>query len=118
MALWPSPDRSSACGLHTCVGMPGETGESIMVLCKSRGRLGLAVPSIALLLLLTFAGLGNASAATTHYISKSTGSDSNNGTAKTSPWAHLPGMPSCTANCASYTPGAGDQFILMGGDTW
>jgi hypothetical protein len=89
-----------------------------MVLCKSRGRLGLAVPSIALLLLLTFAGVGNASAATTHYISKSTGSDSNNGTAKTSPWAHLPGMPSCSANCASYTPGAGDQFILMGGDTW
>lgn len=89
-----------------------------MALCKTRGRLGSAVPSIALLLLLTFAGLGNASAATTHYISKSTGSDSNSGTAKTSAWAHLPGMPSCTANCASYTPGAGDQFILMGGDTW
>lgn len=88
-----------------------------MVLWKTRG-LGLAFPSIALILMVTFVGLGNASAATTHYISKSTGSDSSNGTDKTSPWAHLPGMPSCTANCASYTPSAGDQFILKGGDTW
>jgi hypothetical protein len=59
--------------------------------------------------------------ATTYYISKTLGSDSNTSTQaqdKTTPWEHLPGMPSCTANCASYTPVAGDQFILRGGDTW
>lgn len=57
-------------------------------------------------------------AQTTHYISKSLGSDSNNGTSKSTPWGHLPGMPSCTGNCAAYSPVAGDQFILYGGDTW
>lgn len=57
----------------------------------------------------------------TFYISKSTGSDTNTSAqaqAKSTPWAHLPGMPSCTSNCASYTPVAGDRFILMGCDTW
>jgi hypothetical protein len=57
-------------------------------------------------------------AATIHYISKSAGSDANNGTSKTTPWAHLPGMRSCTGNCASYSPQAGDSFILKGGDSW
>ena len=57
-------------------------------------------------------------AATVHYISKSLGSDTNAGTSKSAPWAHLPGMPSCTGNCASYTPAPGDSFILYGGDTW
>lgn len=52
------------------------------------------------------------------YVSKSTGSDSNSGTSESSPWAHLPGMPSCTGNCASLTPAAGEGFILKGGDTW
>lgn len=57
----------------------------------------------------------------TYYISKSLGSDSNSATqaqSKSTPWAHLPGMPSCASNCASYTPVAGDHFILYGGDTW
>ena len=54
----------------------------------------------------------------THFISKSLGSDANAGTTKAAPWAHLPGMPSCASNCASYIPVAGDQFILRGGDTW
>jgi hypothetical protein len=54
----------------------------------------------------------------THYISKSLGSDSNAGTAKAAPWAHLPGMPTCSSNCNSYNPVPGDQFILYGGDTW
>jgi hypothetical protein len=60
----------------------------------------------------------SASAATTYYISKSLGSDSNSGTSKAAPWAHLPGMPSCTGKCASYSPSPGDQFLLYGGDTW
>ena len=57
-------------------------------------------------------------AATTYYISKSAGADTNSGTSKTTPWAHLPGMAGCTGNCASHIPKAGDQFILLGGDTW
>lgn len=57
----------------------------------------------------------------TYYISQSTGSDSNTSTqaqSKSTPWAHLPGMINCAANCASYSPVAGDRFILKGGDTW
>jgi hypothetical protein len=52
------------------------------------------------------------------YVSKSTGSDTNNGTSESTPWAHLPGMPSCTGNCASTTPAAGEGFILRGGESW
>ena len=57
----------------------------------------------------------------TYYISKSTGSNSNSSTqaqSKSTPWASLPGMASCNANCGSYTPVAGDSFIMMGCDTW
>ena len=53
----------------------------------------------------------------TFYIA-SNGSDSNNGTSKDTPWAHLPGMPTCAGVCAATTPRAGDNFILKGGDTW
>ena len=56
-----------------------------------------------------------------YYISKSTGSDTNTATqaqSKSTPWAHLPGMVSCAGNCASYTPVAGDEFILKGCDVW
>lgn len=57
----------------------------------------------------------------TYYISKSAGSDSNTAAqaqSKSTPWAHLPGMFSATGNAKAYTPVAGDQFILKGGDTW
>jgi hypothetical protein len=56
-------------------------------------------------------------AQTTHYIAAN-GSDLNNGTSKSTPWAHLPGMVACTASCATYTPSPGDSLILRGGDTW
>ncbi|HME34275.1 MAG TPA: hypothetical protein VKF84_03480 [Candidatus Sulfotelmatobacter sp.] len=55
--------------------------------------------------------------ANTYYIAAN-GSDSNNGTSKTTPWLHAPGMPNCTVTCASTTPQAGDLFIFRGGDTW
>lgn len=57
----------------------------------------------------------------TYYISKALGSDSNTSAqaqSQSTPWAHMPGMAGCTSNCASYTPVAGDRFILRGGDTW
>lgn len=58
-----------------------------------------------------------ASFATTHYIAAS-GSDSNNGTSKTTPWQHAPGMTGCSANCAANSPQPGDQYIFRGGDVW
>src|ERR1700676_1398838 len=61
----------------------------------------------------------NASA-TTYYISTS-GSDSNASTqaqSKSTPWAHLPGMANASAAAASYTPVAGDTFVLRGCDSW
>lgn len=71
-----------------------------------------------ILILLSLAFIPATAAASTHYISSSLGNDSNSGTSKTSPWAHAPGMKTCSANCAAYTPVAGDQFIFYGGDTW
>lgn len=73
-----------------------------------------------LLALVLFAALP-ASAASTYYVSISAGSDSNTTTqakSKSTPWAHLPGMANVTSNAASYTPVAGDTFILMGCDDW
>src|SRR5690242_4163905 len=75
-------------------------------------------PSPLALLLLSFALFAAGSASATTYYIAANGSDSNNGTSKTSPWQHAPGMPSCTGTCASTTPRAGDQFIFRGGDTW
>lgn len=67
--------------------------------------------------------------ATIYYVDYSTGSDSNNGTSKSTPWKHAPGMQgtgasggaatdACTGTCASTTPVAGDSIILKGGVTW
>lgn len=76
----------------------------------------------ALVLTITLLCLAPSSyAASTYYISKSAGSDSNTSTqakSKSTPWAHLPGMASCSSNCAGYTPVAGDTFVMMGCDVW
>lgn len=53
-----------------------------------------------------------------YFISSATGSDSNSGASENSSWAHFPGMPDCTANCAAHAPTAGNGFILRGGDSW
>ena len=59
-----------------------------------------------------------------YYISNTIGSDTDyDGTQETisgshGPWAHLPGMPTCTGNCAAHTPAAGEGYIIRGGDTW
>lgn len=71
---------------------------------------------VLLMLTVSFVVTGIASA-TTYYIAAN-GSDSNNGTSKTTPWLHAPGMPKCAGTCASNTPGPGDSYIFRGGDTW
>jgi hypothetical protein len=63
--------------------------------------------------LISFMLVANASA-TTYYIAAN-GSDTNNGTSESAPWAHLPGMATWTG---SHTPTAGDTYILRGCDTW
>ena len=55
--------------------------------------------------------------ATTYYVAAN-GSDSNNGTSKSTPWAHLPGMPTATGTVGSYSAVPGDTFILRGCDVW
>jgi hypothetical protein len=65
--------------------------------------------------LVTLSSLGITSC---FYTSKSSGSDSNSGTDEAHPWAHIPGMTSCTNTCHSLTPTPGEGFILKGGDTW
>jgi len=73
--------------------------------------------------MVTFVGLASAASAfasNTYYVSKSAGSDANAGTSKSAPWAHIPGMASCTGSthCGTYSPAPGDTFILMGCDVW
>jgi hypothetical protein len=71
------------------------------------------LPSLMLLLCISVA-----SASATNYYVAANGSDSNDGTSKTAPWLHAPGMKGCSGNCAAASPNAGDQFIFRGGDTW
>jgi hypothetical protein len=56
--------------------------------------------------------------ATTYYIDYASGSDSNNGRAKTTAFKNIPGSGACNSTCASTTPRPGDSFILRGGVTW
>ena len=58
-----------------------------------------------------------ASAPTVYYVAAG-GLDSNTGMSESSPWAHAPGMPTCTAKCASATISAGTEIIFKGGDSW
>jgi hypothetical protein len=60
---------------------------------------------------------GRVSAAT-YYVDYAGGNDSNNGTSKSTPWQHAPGMQTCVSACASAVIHAGDSIILKGGVTW
>jgi hypothetical protein len=61
---------------------------------------------------------------TSCYFIAANGSDSNNGLSEVSPWAHAPGMPSCSGSCATVASVCnsnnckGFGFIFRGGDTW
>lgn len=56
-------------------------------------------------------------AAGPYYVSAS-GADTNNGTAKATPWLHAPGMAGCSNTCAGKTPAAGEFYYFKGGETW
>jgi hypothetical protein len=78
------------------------------------------LPSALLAFMLMLSAIffsAKSTAATTHYVA-SNGSDSNAGTTETAPWAHLPGMRTASGTAGSYTPVAGDTFILRGCDSW
>src|ERR1700758_4405351 len=75
-------------------------------------------PIVRLPLLILLACFVITSASATTYYIAANGSDSNNGTSKSTAWLHAPGMPACSAVCASTTPKAGDRFVFRGGDTW
>jgi hypothetical protein len=93
-----------------------------MVSSKAKARNGFRSTALRIALifsvtvfLLLFSALSFAQHS--YYISKSLGNDSNTTTqaqSKSTPWQHVPGM----ASGPSYTPQAGDEFILYGGDTW
>jgi hypothetical protein len=127
---------------HVC-----RTGESITMSSKGRTWIGFrsVVPGIALLLMVTVAGAGNAMAATTGaggtcptganywntatntlvtlsslgvtscYFVAANGSEGNTGTDETNPWLYAPMMPNSTHSAVL---GAGIGIILRGGDTW
>ncbi len=71
--------------------------------------------TILILAMLLWAGTLHA---TQYFIDFATGADTNNGTAKGTPWKRAPGMTGCANNCATYSHSAGDQFIFKGGVTW
>jgi len=54
----------------------------------------------------------------TFYVDFASGSDANNGTSKSTPWKHAPGMQGTSGVAASTTPKPGDQIIFKGGVTW
>lgn len=58
------------------------------------------------------------STARTFYVDFAGGSDSNNGTSKSTPWKHAPGMTGCGGVCHSTALVGGDTVIFKGGVTW
>jgi hypothetical protein len=69
----------------------------------------------------TIFGASSVLAASTYYVDFSSGSDSNDGTSKSTPWQHAPGMAGCSNVCASTASSGlkpGDSVILKGGVTW
>jgi len=79
-------------------------------------RFGSMLFTSTLVLLATFF-VAQSTFATTYYIATS-GSDSNDGTTKNTPWLHVPGMATATGTAGSHSAVAGDVFILRGCDVW
>ncbi len=83
---------------------------------------GAAAKLALLLLILLVAGTARAQSGRTFYIDYASGSNSNNGTSKSTPWKTHPYMQhggSCDSGAPSYpTHAVGDHFIYKGGVTW
>jgi hypothetical protein len=71
--------------------------------------------SLTALVFAVFFSPALACAQSTYYIDFVSGSDSNNGTAKGTPWKHHPYM---SGWAGSYSHSSGDHFIFKGGVTW
>ena len=76
-----------------------------------------------LVMLVVFFLFAGCASATTYYISYSSGSNTNNGTSKSTPWKTHPYMQAtagCTGNgsAPSYSHSAGDQFVFKQGESW
>ena len=56
--------------------------------------------------------------ATTYYVDYSSGSDSNSGTSKASPWKNAPAMYICANSCSGSKINPADSIILKGCVTW
>ena len=54
----------------------------------------------------------------TYYVDFSSGSDTNSGVSKATPWQYAPGMDDCSSNCAAFSLNPGDRVIFKGGVTW
>jgi hypothetical protein len=54
----------------------------------------------------------------TYYVDYTNGLDSNNGTSKSTPWQHAPGMKGASGTASSTTINPGDSVILKGCVTW
>lgn len=67
------------------------------------------------LYLFIFVLIASCCSGATYYIDFASGSDSNNGTSKSTPWKRHPDMAGWSG---SYSHAAGDQYIFKGGVTW
>jgi hypothetical protein len=106
----------------SCPNIPGET-EPVYTLHASdagsyiRAQVTATNASGSVTASSSVTGQVTASGGATYYVAN-TGSDTNNGTSKATPWQHAPGMTGCAGVCASHAFHAGDQIILKGGDSW
>lgn len=73
---------------------------------------------LLLALLMTVLVFEQSALATTYYVDFVSGSDSNNGTSKSTPWKRVSGMSGCTSICNSTSLVNGDIVIFKGGVTW
>ncbi len=76
----------------------------------------LKIAALRMLLLLMLIAIAGVARAATYYIDYASGSNSNNGLSKSTPWKSHPYM-SC-GSAPTYSHAVGDHFIFKGGVTW
>jgi hypothetical protein len=110
----PSPGPHRAWRALDGFTLPSIDGNPQTEVCATGTRTALRVTATVVALLSL---LGAPACATTYYVAAA-GSDSNNGTATGTPWAHSPGMPGCANTCAGVTLQPGDSVLFNRGDAW